>query len=277
MTATSHGRFALRHLCTSLLFLSCFLSATQTLASSAKQWQGPYLGVFTGGSSGNNHTTTYTGAVTDTSYFQTSADINAVNSSGSTNNDPTAAIIGIQAGHDWMWNQLVYGVVFDYSLLPLNSSNNISSGYPDNSDQYSVYTSVSTNWLFTLRGKLGYAVNLSRPSLFYLTGGLAETQLQVNNSFTDNSSLAGAGGTTTAKNKIGATIGAGFELALTEHTSLELEYLYIHIPHVKATSTITNTQGGFGVPEQSLTSTFTTTGQFHASLLKVGLNYRFEE
>jgi outer membrane immunogenic protein len=257
------------------LFFSLSLISTSV---SAATWQGPYVGAFLGEGFGNNHTSTSTGSVTDTSYFTTPADINSVNNAGTSTKNPASMIVGIQAGHDWVWKQMVYGVAFDYSTLPLSSSTNVSNNtYPDSSDQYSIYTSMSTNWLFTLRGRLGYQTMLHWPTLFYLTGGMALTQLKVNNSFSDNSAFSGAGGTSNSENKIGWTAGAGIELASFKHVSVDLEYLYVHMPSVKTNSSITNTEPGIGIPAQSLTSTFSTTGNFHASLIKLGLNYRFDE
>lgn len=260
-----------------LLFIFFSLPASTVLAASYP-WQGSYVGAYFGGGLGNNHLSTTAGNVTDSSYFTTSADIHAVNNGGTFTHHPSSIIAGIQAGHDWARNQIVYGVVFDYGALPLNSSKRVSNlPYPDNSTTYSVYTSMSTNWLLTLRGRLGYQAQLHWQSLLYLTGGLALTQLKINNNYSDNSSLLGAGRNSNAENKIGWAAGAGIELLSHNNMSINVEYLYVQVPSVKTTSFISNTEAGFGIPVQSLNSSFTSTGQFHASLLKIGLNYRFDE
>lgn len=267
-----------RHPVFSFLPLIFLLILSSTALAQVSIWQGPYVGAYLGGGFANNHASTNAGTVTATSYFTTSADIGAVNDSGTSVNNPSSLIAGVQAGHDWAWQQMVYGVVFDYGALPLSSSKKLNNiPYPDNSNHYSVYTAMNTNWLFTLRGRVGYATLLHWPSVLYLTGGMAMTQLKVNTSFSDNTSTAAAGGSFTSDNKVGWTLGAGLELASYGHTSLDLEYLFVHVPSVKVASTISNTAGGFGVPAQSLTSPFTTTGSFHASLLKIALNYRLDE
>lgn len=263
-----------RNLC--YIVVSLFSISAPVLANQLP-WQNPYVGVYLGGGFGNNHVSTNTGSDTNTSYFTTSADINAVNSAGGWQKEPNAMIMGLQMGHDWIWNQMAYGVALDYGTLPLSSSSTVNSTYPDNSDKYSIGTSISTNWLFTLRGKLGYPKMLKYPSLFYLTGGMALTKLKVSHHFNDNSSLAGAGVSDSAQNQIGWTIGAGIDVAAFKHTSVNLEYLYIDMPSIKTTSSISNTQAGFGIPEQSLISPFSTQGKFYANLLKIGLNYRFDE
>ncbi len=257
------------------LFIVFTLGASSVNAA-LPDWQGSYLGAYLGGGFGNSDLTTHTGTVTSTSYFITTADINAVNYAGTSGNNLNTVIAGVQAGHDWVWKQMLYGVVMDYGMLSLNSTNRVNGNtYPDNSDQYSIFTSLRTNWLFTLRGRLGYLVTLRWPSVLYLTGGMAMTQLKVKNNFSDNSSYVGTGGNTTSQNQLGWTAGAGIELLTWEHASVDLEYLYVSIPSVKTTSSISNTAGGFGVPVQSLTSSFSTKGELYTSLLKVALNYRF--
>lgn len=263
-----------RNLC--YIFGSLFSISASVLANPLP-WQGPYAGVYIGGGFGNNHVSTNTGTVTNTSYFITSADINAVNNAGGWQKEPNAMIIGFQMGHDWIWKQMTYGIALDYGSLPLSSSSIVNNTYPDNFDQYSIDTSMNTNWLFTLRGKLGYQQMLKYPSLLYLTGGMAMTKLKVSNNFVDNSSLVGTGGSESDQNQIGWTVGAGIEVAAFKHISVNLEYLYIDIPSIQTTSSIFNTQGGFGIPEQSLISPFFTTENLYANLLKIGLNYRFDE
>lgn len=265
---------SLRYIFTSSLLIFFSLPA---FVSASPMWQGPYIGAYLGGGFGSNQVSTNVGGVTNTSYFLTPANISSVNNAGTISNNPNAVIGGIQFGHDWVWEKFVYGALFDYGFMPFNSSQTVSKNYPDNSGQYSLYTSMSTNWLFTLRGRLGYQTVLYWPALFYATGGMAITQLKITNNFNDNSSFAGAGGSHLSENEIGWAGGVGFELATFEHASLAFEYLYVHVPSVTTTSTITNTQGGFGIPIQSLSNPFSTSGQFHANLLKLELSYRFDE
>lgn len=272
-----YERSGLCKIFTSLLFIYSAIQASAAIAAPTS-WQGPYLGVFVGGGFGSAHTSTNAGALTDTSYFSNSADIYTVNNAGSSKEDPNSVIVGIDAGHDWVWKHLVYGVVLDYGSLPLSSSNNVDvANYPDNSGQYSISTSMSTNWLFTLRGRVGYDFMTAWPSMIYITGGPALTQVNVNNNFIDNTSFAGAGNSSSNEDEIGWTAGVGVELAAIGHSSVSLEYLYLHIPSVDTVASVSNTQGGFGIPVQSFTSPLTTSASFHANLLKLEFNYQFGE
>ncbi len=260
----------------SLWFISLFTVFPLNAFTDVPNWQGFYLGAYLGGGVGNAHFSTNTGSITDSSYFTTAEDINATNNAGSSQNTPVSITAGIQAGHNWIWKQMVYGVVADVGVLPLITSTQVNSVYPDTSDNHSIYTSLTTHWLFSLRGRLGYQTVLhSSPSLLYLTGGIAVTQLKVTNHFSDNSPLAGSGGGSLSENQIGWTAGAGIELASFAQATLNLEYLYIYIPSVTTTSSISNSVAGFGIPAQSLSSPFTTTGSLHTNLIRLGLNYRF--
>lgn len=262
----------LRYALALLLPFSFFISASAAVSP----WHGPYLGAYLGDAFGYNRASTNTGSVTDTSYFTTTADINTVNNAGTYSSNPNVGIVGIQAGQDWGWQEIVFGVAADYSTLSLGSSKRVMNAtYPDNSDQYSIHTSINTNWLFTLRSRLGYQANLFCPTLFYVTGGFALAKLKVSNNFTDNSSYLGMGGGNTSKNQIGWTLGGGIEFAVIKHLSVDLEYAYVDIPSIKTINSISNTSGGFGIAPQSLTNPLSTTARFHANLLKLGLNYRF--
>ncbi len=241
-------------------------------------WQGPYMGVYVGGGFANIQASTGTGAITNTSYFATPANGSAVNGSGSWTQHPSSAIAGIQVGHDWVLKRFVYGVVTDYSATPLRSSKSLNNiAYPD-VDTYAIDTSVNLNWLFTLRGRLGYQQNIIRwPSFVYATAGMALSQFNVSNHFGDTSSFAGTGSGSSAGNQVGWTAGGGVAFAVFPKMSVNVEYLYVHWPPLRTTNTISNTQAGFGIPEESLNSPFSTIGRISANLIKIGLNYRFDE
>lgn len=258
------------------VYVSLF-SLSASVWANTLPWQGPYAGVYLGGGFGNNNISTNAGSVTNSSFFTTSADINAVNQAGTWWKETSTVIVGLQAGHDWIWKQMVYGAALDYGALSLSSSTRSYNNYPDNSDQYSVNTSVRSNWLLTLRGRVGYQKMLKSSTLFYLTGGMAITRLEVSNSFIDNSYLVGMSRNEAVQNQIGWAAGGGIDVAAFNHVTVNIEYLYIGIPSIKTISSITNTQGGFGIPVQSMNNALSTTANFYANIFKIGLNYRFDE
>jgi opacity protein-like surface antigen len=258
------------------IFISMLPISAPSLADTVP-WQGPYAGVYAGAGVATNHLSTNTGTVTDTSYFATEVGVNAINNAGTWHQATSRGIFGLQAGHNWIWKQMVYGVALDYGAMSMSSSHNTNNTYPDYSAQYAFSSSIETNWLFTLRGRVGYQKSLYLPSLLYVTGGMAMTDLKINNLFTDNFSLGGSGYNGTSQNLIGWTLGAGVEIMTLKHMSLNVEYLYVDIPSITTVGSIFNAQSGFGVPEHALTSPFSSTTNFYANIVRIGCNYQFDE
>lgn len=250
-------------------------SAMPAAFAETTPWQGPYLGIYTGAAFNDAQLSTQTGSSSNA--YLTAADSNAIDSASSASQSSTSAIAGIQAGQDWVWQQWVYGVLLDYSSLHVSTAQNTDNAtYPNSSEQYSVSSSMSLNWLFSLRGRVGYATTVQQwPSLFYLTAGPAFTQVNVNNSFSDNTSYAGTGSSKTSSYQLGWTAGAGLEVLSFQHLSLNVEYLYVRIPSIDTNGEISNSQGGFGTPAQSLSNPFSSSGKLTSNELKIGLKYRF--
>jgi outer membrane immunogenic protein len=241
-------------------------------------WQGPYLGAYGGAGFAYHSYSANAGSVTTTSYFSSANDISAVQQAASPNEYPSSAVFGITAGHDFTWQQIVYGVVFDYGALPLSSSHTVNATLPSNGAAYNLYTAMSTNWLMTFRGRLGYPTTLfARPSLIYATGGLAITQVKINNHYTDTSSLNGVGNSHSSENLIGWTAGAGIEMLTLPNTTFDFEYLYTQLPAANTTANISNSAAGFGIPANSLTSALASKGCLETNVFRVGINYRFDE
>ena len=262
-----------------ILLSSCGLTlfcASNTFALNS--WQGSYLGAYLGAGVAYHDYSATAGGVSANTYFSSANDISAVNQAASPNETPSNAIFGITAGHDYLWKQIVYGVVFDYGAMPLNSSHTASGvSLPSSGDPYQVYTAMSTQWLMTLRGRLGYpTVIYEHPSLFYVTGGLAATQVKISNNYSDTSALSGAGSSQSAENLFGWTAGAGVEVAVFPQTTFDFEYLFIELPSANTTANITNTAAGFGIPANSLSSPLASSGSVTTSLFRVGMNYRFD-
>lgn len=260
-----------------ILFSILLFGLSSAALATTQTWRGPYVGAYFGAGFGIGVVSTNVGTVTDTSYFQNVGDINLVTNAGASVQNPITGLIGVEAGHDWVWRQMVYGFVTDYGAFIFDSSRGQSGNYPSSPNAYSINTSIDTNWLFTLRARLGYALPLHWPTLLYFTGGMAITQLQVSNNFSDNAPLEGAGGSSIAQDQIGWAAGLGIEVATIHQLFVNFEYLCVSFPTLTNFSSISNSQAGFGIPLQSLTSPFSTTVNFHANLLKVGLSYRFDE
>lgn len=242
-------------------------------------WGGAYLGGYIGGAWGQSNMSTYVNSLTATPYFDSTANINSVNQSGSRALNSNVFIGGIQFNDNFVLkDRYILGLTLDYGALNLNASNAIKNAiYPDGSGDYSLQTSINTDWFYTVKGRLGYIVSsLSTPLAIYTTGGLAVTNLSVSNTLSDNSALLGVGGGITRNNPMGWTVGAGFELPIIQNLTINAEYLYMQFGTVTINSSIYNSAQGFGIDSHSLVSPFNTSAHLSANLFKVGLNYKFE-
>lgn len=263
------------------LSFGLMLVSTQVLSGTIGEishpiWQGPYIGGFIGGAFGRYQVNTTTGAPSSTTYFTSQDNINSVNQQGSRTLNPQSFIGGIQAGDDWMWNTLVLGVMVDYGSFQQDSNIDASNiAYPDGSGHYTVTSSVTTDWLFTFRGRIGKQFNTQWPSLLYFTGGMAITNLNVSNAFSDDTLLLGIGSSSISGNQIGWTLGTGIECIVTEHLSANAEYLYLNMPSLTTNGTISNSVEGFGIASGQFTSPFSTKAALSSNLIRFGVHYRF--
>jgi len=110
-------------------------------------------------------------------------------------------LIGGQIGFNYQINQIVLGVEADLALAAV-------MGRP--AANPAIY--YRTSALGSLRARAGFAVNRA---LIYATGGLAL-----------HNSLVGQGGTNDRAWRMGWTIGAGVEYALTQNWTAKVEYSY---------------------------------------------------
>jgi len=100
------------------------------------------------------------------------------------------------------------------------------------------------NYLGTVRGRLGYAMDRV---LFYATGGLAYGRGEVTTA-----------GLSSREMHLGWAVGAGIETMLAPNVTARIEYLYTDLGRENYTTAAGTTRVGFD-----------------ASIVRVGLNYKF--
>ncbi|TPJ46733.1 porin family protein [Mesorhizobium sp. B2-7-1] len=144
---------------------------------------------------------------------------------------------GIQAGYNWQAGQFVYGVEADFQGADIKGDLSISGPFLE----------TKIDWFGTLRARIGYTP-VDR-FLVYGTGGLAYGHEKIS-----------APGLDLSKTKVGWTVGAGAEYAITNNWSLKSEYLYTDL----GKATFNPGGGGVGVDVKV---------PFHT--VRVGLNYKF--
>lgn len=135
--------------------------------------------------------------------------------------EPDGFTGGGQVGYNHQVDRWLFGVEADASYLGLKQARTAAAPFPIGISTFSTTNSVSTDWLVTLRPRVGYAVDRT---LFYATGGLALTEMKSSSGFADTTGQNQTAGLT--KVTAGWTAGAGIEHAFTNNWSAKVEYLY---------------------------------------------------
>lgn len=239
----------------------------------------------------------------------------ALAASGRTSVERNGFIGGGQVGYNRQYNRfIVVGVEADIQGAGIRGENSFSSasawnGFTlplggalglslDRSAASLTTVSARTDWLGTVRGRIGY---LATPTLLaYLTGGLAyggvDATVQQSQTIDNTLSLTAGGApflSATAPftslgairrfrdTRVGWTLGGGLEWLLAPNVSVKAEYLYYDLGNVRfwnaplvstgAASTLT----GFAVPFQGTINQGVTRVNFDGHIARVGLNYHF--
>jgi outer membrane immunogenic protein len=180
-------------------------------------WTGFYIGVNGGGGFGSSEWN------------------NARASSG--NFDMSGAVVGGTLGYNWQMNQVVFGLEgdMDWSNIKGSTTCGLTS------------CNTSSNWLATVRGRVGYAFDRFMP---YVTGGLALGDVKA-----EAPSLG-----STSETKAGWTLGGGLEVAIAGPWTAKVEYLYADLGKANCDTSVCRNS---------------TDVDFHTNLVRAGINYRF--
>jgi len=157
-------------------------------------------------------------------------------------------LLGVQAGYNWQVSSLVLGVEADVSYLNLDET--VNAGFDEASYGVNTY-STEIDWLATVRGRLGYAMNRT---LLFATAGAAFAD--VKHSYAQE---LGDYQTKVDETATGYVLGAGVEHAFTDNVAVQLQYQFVDL-------------GDETIDYGDTTSTTFDT-QLH--LLKLGINYHF--
>lgn len=162
---------------------------------------------------------------------------------------------GLTAGANMQAGAAVFGLEGDFGWAGFKGSGASQAG------EYG--WSSTWNWLATARLRAGVAVDRA---LIYVTGGLALADVDSQFCYYTNN-CGYAGGYYDSKNsgvKAGLVAGAGVEYAMNRNISVKLEYLFVDLPTIEATTPYAQANS-YGP------------GKFNnqASLFRAGINYRW--
>ena len=164
--------------------------------------------------------------------------------------DNEGFLVGGTLGYNVQFGSFVVGVEGDISAV-FGSDERVR--YPTGEE---VFLESETNWLATLRGRVGVAFDRF---LVYGTGGFA---------FTDsgaNWDEASGAQWELDETRVGFAVGGGVEYALTDNWTIKAEALYVDFGDDDAD--IENNEGGM----EDYTMSVDTTG----AIARVGVNYKF--
>ena len=229
--------------------------------AAAHQWSGCYVGANVGGgASGSNFDT-----AVDPGTHLLGGDPAVVSASGSGSHGGDGLIAGGQVGCNWQSGLFVAGLEGDFDYFHSNPwFSNSSITLTDGVTPFTVTQSVTTDYLATIRPRIGIAADRN---LAYLTGGVAFTRVSYLESYNDGAVPAGIGSAAASKSLVGWVAGAGWENAVTDHWIFRAEYLYAGFSKVNAVGAITDAAGGVNTLHGSSDLT--------VQIIRAGVNYKF--
>ena len=261
-----------------------------TTAANAQQpiarWTGFYAGLNLGGASAQSNASASTDCPPGTpsqlgGYYcalpnvpASQANADAITRDGSGRSSSAAFTGGGQIGYNWQNQNWVYGLEGDFGAFHVRNSRNVRGQYLANSGfafagvPYTIGSTLSTDWLMTVRGRVGFARS---NWLLYATGGLAVTRITVANSFSDNFLLGASESSSESKVKTGFAVGAGGEVALTSNWSFKIEYLYLDFGRVSTQGLVTNPS----VLPVGYANALGVSSDLTAHMGRVGFNFKF--
>ncbi|MET0278805.1 MAG: outer membrane beta-barrel protein [Pseudorhodoplanes sp.] len=178
---------------------------------------------------------------------------------------------GVQTGLNWQNGAFVFGAEADFGVMSLHkSASEIATfPFPFLGTQYALTQSVSTDWIATLRGRVGWV--MTPQLLVYVTGGAAFTTIKLSGSYADNAIDAtfpgGTGIGSDSQFKVGWALGGGMQWALNRTWSVKAEYLYADFGTVSAPVPLTNTS--------AFAQTMLLSNDLAVHLVRFGVDYRF--
>jgi outer membrane immunogenic protein len=193
-------------------------------------WTGLYVGLNAGGNFGSSQPSqTYNG-------FFIAPNTNVITGAAANNRIGTDGFTGgIQAGFNRQIGNLVVGGELDFEYFRTTGSASVTGVYPFGlaaGGTFNNTTTISTDWLFTARPRLGYATS---NWLIYATGGLAVTELKAASNFSDV--FAETESASWSLVKPGYAFGGGLEVAALPGWAIGIEYLRTTFYNVSVGST----------------------------------------
>ncbi|MBV9511795.1 MAG: porin family protein [Caulobacteraceae bacterium] len=226
-------------------------------------WNGCYVGIDGGGAHGHVRATDTLGGAWLTTPGVTPAEIAAIQANGSPTMDDDGLQGGAQIGCNWQTGPVVFGIEADGSYLGLSNSQFTFTPAAGGGGNVSNAAAESTNALFTIRPRLGFA---AQNALFYVTGGFAEGHVTFADTQTYFATTSAASGQ--LQRWIGGwTVGGGVEYAIISNWIIGAEYLHVDL---RSTSFTAPVLPGFATFLDTFSARFT------EDIFRARVSYKFD-
>ena len=211
--------------------------APPTMAPTAYNWSGCYIGIEGGGSWGRSSSTAASGTLSGLAL---------------TSSDLSGALLGGTVGCNYQVSSWLFGIEDDLSWT--NKRGTANDLPPFN---VAATNDFREKWIDTLRGRAGFAWDRA---LLYATGGVAfaGTSVTVCGPFACASD---------SQTRTGWTVGGGIEYAVWENVSLKLEYLHVDFGTSRYINPPVTVPGVFNIVTRDIRLT--------DEIVRAGLNWRF--
>lgn len=213
----------------SLIRPCCLLVFGALTPLSAGDWQGAYMGASIGYGWADGKTT-FQGRVNDV--------IDPENWSMQTTMVKAKAdggLVGIQAGYNWQKGEALYGLEGDIKLTGIEGKKKETFRFYSGVELPGGYykTNVQTQWLCSLRARLGYAP--SDRFLGYFTAGpaIGKMKYKLDTDFTEYNGFEWHYPAAFSKTKVGFAVGAGVEWMIGKSISARAEYMHYDLGNVE--------------------------------------------
>ena len=255
--------------------LNRFLAGTCALAfvlfglgsAKAADFKGFYVGANAGGAFGRFDVDT-SPIFSPTGYFAATS-TPAITAASGQKIKPNGFTAGGQAGYNWQFGDVVFGLEWDFGKMNLSGSTTVTQTYPCCAPTaFTVTQTAETSWLMTARPRVGVVFG---PALFYGTAGGAVTNVKYTALFTDTFATAHESAAIN-ETRPGWIAGIGGEHHLSHHLSIKGEYLWTDF----GVASIPTSGLTVGTPPVPVTvNIFTHTVNMRAGLVRAGINFRF--
>jgi outer membrane immunogenic protein len=239
------------------------MAASAMAQEDQNPWSGWYAGVNLGANWGGSQTRTTVAPGAGVVVIPP-ADASMINAAPLSDNNHTGFTGGIEGGYGYRAGNVVLGLETDFDAFDIKEqgASLFTSGLLINPPiTYTLSHKLSTNWLWTLRPRVGY---IAGRWLIYGTGGLALSDVKLKASYADTRIPANVINLSTSQTRAGWTAGGGVGFAISPNWALKVEYLYTDLGTVHAAA---SPASGFAV--------LGARSDVKSNVVRMGLDYRF--